>query len=230
MFAPLFRWTTIMGQYQLFAFTTPSSSMKSRRQVDTANWLFYVDILRMLAGIRFIQYERDFFLKHYAIFVSAIGWITIASTDNMNLHIGSFIVFIILSFVDGILSLKLLAAIVDSRDAHVDSRNLRRSLSWKRFFFGVQLALLLPIGYFYYRHITHCESGAYSKYNLCEWSWALANIFYDACTYFELRTAVQIRVLFDATSIVASSSSTVATTITNISSSSSSISDVPKNK
>lgn len=76
MWAPMLRWTTILGQYQLYAFTSLSPSQyekqhqqhississssgssassttakASRRQVEAANILFYVDILRMSSG------------------------------------------------------------------------------------------------------------------------------------------------------------------------------------
>jgi hypothetical protein len=169
MWTVLPRWSTILGHRQLFAnavaLTTSSTSLR-KRSVDL---LFALELIRM---------------------GSALGWIQINSRDDMTLHVASFAVYMALSLVCFLMQTMLLSHAVQVA-LPVNEFQLRKSLRLKRVFIVAQLLYFPPMIYFYWRHKSDCEHGAYSKFNLTEWAFGFTNVFCDATAAYDL-TAMQL--------------------------------------
>jgi len=119
-------------------------------------------------------------LLHFLENMSLLTLSYVSSTENYDIHEGSFYLFIGFSQLYMIITLVLF----NTTNSQTWTMQAYKSFRAKVGLWLFNLACLLGAGYFFFRHNSHCEPGVYTLFALCEYLVVLSNIaFHGSAAY-----------------------------------------------
>jgi hypothetical protein len=121
----------------------------------------------------------QFLIALIRLFTSVL-WILTTSRDNMMVHVvvaALYVGFTLASSISLIITSYFIGA---TYHEDVDHKRFAKSVTLKSFLTLTQICTVVLMVFFHIKHNHHCQPGAYSRFAVAEWTFAIVTIAIDA--------------------------------------------------